>query len=59
MCVRVTRGADRSLHIARWPRPWDAAAPQAPLMTRNVTAPKQADARPLEDVVTELARLTA
>jgi len=28
-------------------------------MTRNVTAPKQADARPLEDVVTELARLTA
>ena len=55
----MTRGADRSLHIARWPRPWDAAAPQAPLMTRNVTAPKQADARPLEDVVTELARLTA
>ncbi len=57
----MTRSADRALPIVRRPRPWDAAAPQAPvpLMARNVTAPQRADARPLEDVATELARLTA
>ncbi len=38
------------------------AAPQvppAPLMARPVTTPEPGDARPLEDVATELARLTA
>ncbi len=59
--IIVTRDADRSLQITRRPCPWDAVAHPAPvpLMARNVTTPQLADTHPLEDMVTELARLTA
>jgi len=51
----TSRGVSMSTHDRVSPR----AAHQAPLMARHVTAPTRADARPLEDVATELARLTA